>query len=79
MTTKTELRKQINDGIVALSEMLLELEGVGGDEALLSEIDKRKAEYVKQGIPEHEALEKAGIDCLTPLEIARRRAERGQI
>ena len=39
------------------------LEEPGSDEeAKLSEIDKRKTEYMKAGMPEHEALEKAGLE-----------------
>jgi len=35
------------------------------EDLLMSEIEKRAAEYTKQGMPKHEALEKAGVEVLT--------------
>lgn len=76
MITKDELRKKLNDGIVMLSEALIELESLGGEEELLKQIDELAAKYIAEGSSKNAAYQKAGEEVLTPIEISKRRAER---
>jgi len=74
--TRDELRKKLNDGIVMLSEALIELESLGGEEELLRQIDELAAKYINEGMSKNAAYQKAGEVVLTPIEISKRRAER---
>jgi GTP:adenosylcobinamide-phosphate guanylyltransferase len=73
--TINEYRQTINDVIIMLSEELLKVENDVELENMKA-IDKRAAKYIADGMTKGAAFEKAGVEILTPIETAKRRAER---